>query len=285
MAILARPRVLLNCKRSNQAGALPPSDGLFNPSATAATDVESTSPNLEEEGQMRKYSPFFAAALVAGLAVPAYAQTGNGAPSGSHYTLNIIGMAKEKRADMTGSHRHTIFVDLNFSDATPTDPTPIAELNRKNKIFLQEGPFQVLDGNAWDGALFQLPPPDCDTLTVATVDGCDYAVYVRGLGSPQGNPSADITTCQSGDFDNDGDTEFQCSTETVHVERNRGKSTFQNVTKQLLTLCLDTVLDDVVACDTRVQLFDNDFYQYFWDYDNNGLRLAQLRFYPTPDGQ
>lgn len=234
---------------------------------------------------MRKYCPFFAAALVAAFAVPAYAQTGNGAPSGSHYSLNIIGHDKAKTADMTGSHRHTIFVALNFSDATPTDPTPIAELSRKNKIFLQEGPFHVIDGNAWDGAIFQLPAPDCDTLTVATVDGCDYAVYVRGLGSPQGNPSADITTCQSGDFDGDGDEEFQCSTETVHVERNRGKSSFQNVTKELLTLCLDTVVDGVVACDTRVQLFDNSFYQYFWDYDNNGLRLAQLRFYPTPDAQ
>ena len=41
---------------SNQAGALPQRDGLFvYLSATAATDVESTSTNLEEEGQMRKY--------------------------------------------------------------------------------------------------------------------------------------------------------------------------------------------------------------------------------------
>jgi hypothetical protein len=231
------------------------------------------------------------AAMIVATAAPAFAQTGNGAPSGSHYNLNIIGVDKAKKADMQDSNRHTIFVALNFSDPTPTDPTPIAALDRKNKIFLQEGPFQVLDGNAWDGALFQLPAPDCDVLTVDTVDGCDYAVYVRGLGGPNGNggdPYADITTCgidNAGTPNFTGDDTFQCSTESVHVERSKGKSTFQNVTKELLTLCLDTVLDATVACDTRVQLFDNDFYQYFWDYDNHGLRLAQLRFYPTPDPQ
>ena len=220
------------------------------------------------------------AAMLVATSAPAFAQTGNGAPSGSHYNLNIIGFDKAKKADLTDSHRHTIFVALDFHDATPTDPTPIAELNRKNKIFLQEGPFQVIDGNAWDGALFQLPAPGCE-IDGTDVDEstCDYAVYVRGLGSPQGNPYANMTTCQKGDLDTTlpGD-EFQCSTETITVSRLRGKSTFDNVTKELLTLCLDTDGDQV--CDTRTQLFDEELFSYFWDYDNFGLRLAQLRFYP-----
>lgn len=212
----------------------------------------------------------FAIALL--LAVPAFA--GNGAPSGSHYNLNIIGMATCKTADLTDSSRHTIFVDLNYSDATPTDPTPTTSLNPKNKIYLQEGSFQVIDGNACDGAIFQLPKNDCSTLTVTNVSGCTYDVYIRGLGSPQNNPYAQMTTCRT-------DTtvsEFQCSTETVTVERNKGKSTFTNVTKELTTLCLDTDAD--TKCDTRVTLFEDPMYQYFWDYDNHGLRLAQLRFYP-----
>ena len=227
------------------------------------------------------------AAMVVATAAPAFAQTGNGAPSGSHYTLNILGKDKEKQADMTGSNRHTIFVALYFRDPTPTDTTPIADLSRKNKIFLSEGPFQVVDGNAWDGAEFKLPAPGCEVVTPEVVSGCDYAVYVRGLGGPNGNsgsPYANITTCDIDDNGSPtlpGDDTFQCSTETVHVERTKGKSTFENVTKELLTLCLDTVLDTTVKCDTRVQLFSSDFYQYFWDYDNNGLRLAQLRFYPT----
>jgi hypothetical protein len=39
--------------------------------------------------------------------------TGNGGPSGSHYTLNIIGVPKGKSADMTGNNGSRIFVLLN----------------------------------------------------------------------------------------------------------------------------------------------------------------------------
>ncbi len=210
--------------------------------------------------------------LLAG-ALPASA--GNGAPSGSHYNLNIIGMETCKQADLTGSHRHTIFVDLNYSDPTPKQPTPIAQLNPKNKIFLQEGPFQVIDGNACDGAIFQLPRNECtiDGITVDE-DSCDYQVFIRALGSPQNNPYAEMTTCRI----DEAAGEFQCSTETVTVQRFKGKSTFDNVTKELTTLCLDTDADNV--CDTRVLLFEDDNFTYFWDYDNHGLRLAQIRFYP-----
>jgi hypothetical protein len=220
--------------------------------------------------------------LILGLAaIPALAQTGNGAPNGSHYNLNIIGMADCKSAAMTDSNRHTIFVLLNYSDATPTDPTAIAQLSKKNKIFLQEGSFQVIDGNACDGAVFQLPQNDCTSwgTTGVPASGCTYDVFVRGLGSPQNDPYANMTTCR---IDNDPASPtyntYQCSTETVTVDRNKGKSTFENVTRELTSLCLDTNADTV--CDTRVQLFTSEFYQYFWDYDNHGLRLAQLRFYP-----
>jgi hypothetical protein len=39
----------------------------------------------------------------------------------------------------------------------------------------------------------------------------------------------------------------------------------------------------VVVDGTRYGIFDSAFYQYFWDFDYNGLRLVQLRFYPLPD--
>jgi hypothetical protein len=211
------------------------------------------------------------------VALPAYA--GNGAPSGSHYNLNIIGMDTCKTQDMTNTSGHTIFVDLNYSDGTPTSPTATTSLNPKNKIFLQEGPFDVIDRNACDGAVFQLPQNDCTTATVDTVSGCTYDVYVRALGSPKNNPYAQMTTCR---IDTSVD-EYQCSTETVTVQRNKGKSTFTNVTKELTTLCLDTYVDANYdgKCDERHLLFEDAVYQYFWDYDNHGLRLAQLRFYPN----
>ena len=48
----------------------------------------------------------FAVIAAASLAGQAFA-TGNGAPSGSHYNLNIIGKENCSPADLTGSNRHT----------------------------------------------------------------------------------------------------------------------------------------------------------------------------------
>lgn len=74
----------------------------------------------------------FIGIAVLALVVPLVAASaGNGAPSGAHYNLNIIGVDKAKTADMDGSKRHTIFVPLVGSC----------------KINLAEGDFQVLDGN------------------------------------------------------------------------------------------------------------------------------------------
>jgi hypothetical protein len=36
----------------------------------------------------------------------ATAETGNGAPSGAHYTLNIIGVPKDKSANFDGDNGH-----------------------------------------------------------------------------------------------------------------------------------------------------------------------------------
>jgi hypothetical protein len=53
-------------------------------------------------------------------ATPAFAQTGNGAPSGAHNNLNIIGVSKGKTSDMPGSERHTIFVALGDKSSQVT---------------------------------------------------------------------------------------------------------------------------------------------------------------------
>ena len=196
-------------------------------------------------------------ALAASLAIvlpgSATAGPGNGAPSGPHYNLNIIGVENPKTASMDGSNRHTIFVP----------PTGSCRIN------LGEGAFNVADGNCFDGdgAAFTLPDPDPDGDGVTA-----YSVYARALGKPGG--SSVTTTC----FDEAGET--WCSTEQMVLVRSKGKSTFRNVSKELLRLCLDTDGDGV--CDTREFLFDRDLADYFWQYDNSGLRLAQLRFYPIP---
>ena len=224
---------------------------------------------------------------VAALASPAYAQRGdgNGGLSGSHYNLNILGKENCSGDDLEGSNRHTIQVLLNYHDATPTDPTAGVSLDKRNKIFLQEGDFQVIDGNACDdGALFQLPanPYTCpaDDLQCLNADPTfqEYLVWARAR---SGGGSATMTTCRQ----DTATQEFQCSTEnTLDVlTRTKGRNTnnFTNVTKELTTICLDT--DGNGTCDLRSGIFSEEAFTYFWDYDNFGLRLAQLRFYPIPD--
>ncbi|MES2796041.1 MAG: hypothetical protein V4683_08750 [Bacteroidota bacterium] len=192
--------------------------------------------------------------------------TGNGAPSGAHYTLNIIGMAKGKTADMTGDNGHRIFMPLWGT----------------SKIMLNEGPdFMVLDGNGTDGtASFQLPNPDPDG------DGTtSYSIWMRALGTPGGK--AVVTTCADADL-TDGYYEV-CSSESLNVERTRGASKFTNVTRTLLTILIDdtfTFTDgdgvEVEVKAGRYTIFDPIFEDYFWKYDNAGLKLLQLRFYPIP---
>ena len=40
--------------------------------------------------------------------------------------------------------------------------------------------------------------------------------------------------------------------------------------------------DDVCTDVDQVPLFGNDLLLYSWSYDNEGLKLAQLRFYEVP---
>lgn len=179
--------------------------------------------------------------------------TGNGAPSGAHYNLNIIGVPKGKTSDMTGNNGHRIFV-------------PLAGNCRIN---LSQGDFKVLDANCTDGpSAFQLPNPDPDG------DGTTaYSVYARALGKPGG--SSTTTTC----FDDAQTGDTYCSVYSMVLVRNTGKSSFTNYSKELLYVYYDTDGNGTVE---RYSLFSDTLDSYYWEYDNNGLKLAQLRFYEIP---
>jgi hypothetical protein len=68
------------------------------------------------------------------------------------------------------------------------------------------------------------------------------------------------------------------SLENVSITRNKGKAVFSDKTLELTTIYAD-ITDDGVYNPVRYNLFDNALYNYFWNYDNNGLKLLQLRFY------
>lgn len=176
--------------------------------------------------------------------------TGNGAPSGAHYNLNIIGVPKDKTAAMTGSEGHRIFVPLVG----------------KASISLTEGDtFMVIDANGTDGkASFQLPNPDPDNDGVT-----QYSVWARVLGKPGGKSTT--TTCA---YDELG--QQWCSIYSMVLVRGKGGSKFTDVSKQLLYVYVDLNADGVIE---RYSLFDQALMDYFWSYDNQGMKLVQLRFY------
>jgi len=247
---------------------------------------------------MRRASVFAALMLVIALVVPVYAGSnlnGNGMPSGAHYNLNLLGKEQCPGDDLKGTNRHTIMVKLNFSDTNPNNivgdnPGNIVTLDKTNKIYLYQGDFQVLDGNACDGdgAMFQLPkngtPAPGPDGVLGTADdvlvGAKYEIFLRELGKPQlAGTQSFLTTCGIGagpdGMLNTNDDEVVCSSENVILFRDKGQPKAQNVTLELTTM----VVQDATGATTRISVFDPLLYQYFWDYDNNGLRLVQLRFY------
>ena len=206
-----------------------------------------------------------AAVLAAATALPdvAGAQNGNGAPSGTHYSLNIIGVSHEKNVQPDWASGHVIFVALGTKSGAAVT----------TKILLSQsgdGSFDVLDKNGTDGeASFSLPAPG------------GYTVWARALGNPGGQ--ARMTTCAEDIVL--ADAGVICSTQNEVFVRGTGKSSFRNVTRALTTITLDAVADSaaVAACGgTNVNLFDACLLGFFWQYDNNGLRLLQVRFYPNP---
>jgi hypothetical protein len=210
--------------------------------------------------------------------------TGNGAPSGSHYNLNIIGVPKDKTADMNNNDGHRIFVQLiNSTGSTAGDiiGKNFTDISKVNTILLAPAPagesFRVLDANATDktGAVFQLPFDVSATWTV----------WARALGTPGGK--ADMTTCATVTVI-DATTgvttqEVVCST-TLNLTRTKNAK-FQNVTTDLLTITLSAADATLAGCtSTTVGLFAPCLQNYFWNYDNHGLKLLQLRFYPVSGG-
>jgi hypothetical protein len=219
-------------------------------------------------------------------AVSAWA-TGNGAPSGAHYNLNIICVPQAKTADMTDTQGHTIFVPCEGA----------------TKIYLIEGEdFAVLDRNGTDanGASFQLPPTDTgvitdepgvqDECTLYNADGTvdedgvpdagDY--YVCGTGTSVwsvfaralGNPGGTVVVMLCGTTDDGIDVCSTANQLTLGARRRPPK--FENVTANLLYL-YNVTIDGVLY--KRIPLFSDVLQDYFWSYDNHGLKLLQLRFY------
>jgi hypothetical protein len=248
--------------------------------------------------------------MVLSLGVAFAGPKGNGAPSGPHFNLNLIGIKAGHEKDMTDCDSgNRIFVKLGAkNNAARTD---IYLTSCEDYFEVDECmDFGVLDCDGTDDgkAAFMLPDPD-----PGDDSGCTrYSVYIRALGSPKGTPTAKMTACGEwcdGEIDENGDCDGTwirvCSLESVDLQRTKGKQIFQNVTKELLTICTCAAWNDIDGdgiwepcgadgdCTTtgdnedctrykRLYLFDDDYENYLWQYDNQGIKLVQMRFYYEP---
>jgi sorbitol-specific phosphotransferase system component IIA len=203
---------------------------------------------------------------------------GNGIDlNGPHYNLNLIGMKNTKNMPTELDNGHVIFVKMGKNEEVAT------------RIYLSEGPEQVIDKDGTDGvARFQLPQPYPDGFDVNGTDPdmlkcfSSYQVYVRVLGTPGGHGNITTGVCNStGTADapicNESAGNVWMSTESVPLSSHGNDGKFVQVTRELTT---------VVIGDTRYGLFSDNIYGdlYFWELFNDGMKLVQLRFYPTPEG-
>ena len=237
---------------------------------------------------MRILRIFLALAVVMAFAAPLIAQNNNPCPGDKEYQFNIIGMAKGKKPDMTNDNGHRIFVNLSGSSKIfmtgDTDPATTG---------LQCGnSFDVLDANATgNGGEATILVP-CDPLTADNLDPevC-FDVYATTLGTPGGSTNVDVvcefdTTCIGCDIVG-GD----CATGGIDFDLagHSGKPRTENITSVFrATGCID--LNASGTCDSGDIAFNNEWIfnieqllYYYWDYDNNGNRIVNIRFCNTED--
>jgi hypothetical protein len=206
-----------------------------------------------------------AVVMLSSLGGVAMAGQGNDLPSGPHYNLNLIGKTKDMPQGDDCDSGNRIFVQLDRNDRV------------KTKINLTEGEFSVLDCDGTDGvAEFQLPDPDENNDGVTS-----YSVFIRLRGKPGGDII--METCGVGGA---LDEQYCSDLKVVEVRSTGpGSNKFTNVSAELLYIyawvCTAEELGECTEWTyMRVPLFAEEWEGFFWDLDNNGARLIQLRFYP-----
>lgn len=235
------------------------------------------------------------------------------------YSLQIIGVPQDKSATMDNNNGHRIFVQLYSDNTVTSPGGKNNHLakggdNDQNHIYLcnssngendvndarcdtwratHADEFGVIDANGTDGdgAIFGVPDPCVGT---SSTDGCTptYAIWAR---AKAGSGSATITTCADetgAGFDGTDDVwcgsngitlSKQTANKAIDVSNNLLYMTISvnDATDPQLAACIDSGPNgtDGQADTYNIYLFDQCFENYFWNYDNNGLKVLELRFY------
>jgi hypothetical protein len=210
--------------------------------------------------------------------------------NGPHYNLNLIGKNKVMPGDYDNPDRHTMFVPVDTSDFNIPLETP-NNLNQSSlpgiKINMTQGSeFAVLDGNATDGeGSFQL-------------GAGKYHVYiaVKAKSPKFENPYTDITGWVEA-YDNTGALWYYIDIGSVTVRKGNnswtdatglffvtaGEDDFGFVTGSEADYIEGLgiwVFDYMAGLDAwTTGGYDLDQLAYFWQFDNHGNKLIQVRFY------
>ena len=231
-------------------------------------------------------------AIMASVVLAQNRDNGNGAKVGKDgFMLNVIAFEQCPSGDFLNSNRHQIAVQANYAGHASNKTAKV------NKIFLKKGEdFWVQDGNACDNsAKFYLPITDancsnCGDLGVEPAF-TEYEVFSRLVGQPGGkvtvtgcvevimiDPITLVETAES--LCSVGDDNVWV--ETRIVGRGKEQNKWDNVSTELLTVCVDTDGDGI--CDKRVGLFDSFGEDYWWNWGAQGRPHVQLVFVPVRSG-
>jgi len=216
--------------------------------------------------------------------------------NGPHYNLNLIGKSKEMPGDYDNPDRHTMFVPLDTSDFNIDLNTPnnLGEEKLSGiKIEMTQGEeFAMIDGNATDG------------YGALQIGAGKYHVYiaVKAKSPKYEDPYTDITGWVEA-YDELGSLWYYIDVGYVQVKK--GKNAWTDATDLFFVNTLEDnfgfvtgleadytpdlgiwMFDYMAGLDTWYEdsggtaLYDLSNLTYFWQIDNHGNKLIQVRFYP-----
>ena len=197
------------------------------------------------------------------------ANPGNGAETGKHFHVNIIGVQNPKNFDPDNYHDNNgkvIFVGLSKTGKVTSE------------IHLVKGDrFEILDhiGTDADGATIMLKDPYPGDLTNSdgevVPDTAVYTIYGRLLGNPNGHVDMTTTIKEGGNT--------WVSLDTVSFpDPAKPRTKFKDVTLGLTTILYDFDLTDEIG-PKRYSIFGKSGWEAWWQYDCDDGKLLQLRIY------
>lgn len=216
--------------------------------------------------------------------------------NGPHFNLNLLGKPDGwNDKEVSNPERHTMFVPMDTTEWEIELKTPNKVVNHGSKVgdnvtalpgfaiyMTQSGSddFAVVDGTAFDG----------DPCELELADG-KYWVVVAAKAKPVANAPTIDGWAQI--YDIDGALYYYLNLGTVTVSRKWSNATdlfFIDTTEASIG---ETGLPDPGTGNGGLGMWIFDYFAslnaaeygdfaYFWQLQNNGSKLIQVRFYPMP---